>query len=126
MMKIALESIRIHGYHGVYEVEKDQGNEFEVDVWLFLNMNEAVASDEIIHTINYQRIYDIVLEVFDTRVNLLEHLCYKTGNKLLDEYDSLEKVWVRVSKIEPLYMEKCKKATVELTMYNKKVGEVEY
>ncbi len=125
-MKIAVEGIRVHGYHGVYEIEQQEGNEFEIDVYLFMQHNKALESDLLDQTVNYQDVYDIVLERMQLRVNLLEHLCHEIGQKLLDKYDSVEKVCVKVSKLKPLYMEKCKKATVELTMFGKKIGLNKY
>ena len=54
-MKIKLNKIKLFGYHGVYEKETSDGQEFLISVSLKVS-NKYACSDELDQTIDYSKI----------------------------------------------------------------------
>jgi 7,8-dihydroneopterin aldolase/epimerase/oxygenase len=51
--RIALTGLRVRGNHGVFDHERRDGQEFVVDVVLFVDTRAAAASDDLADTIDY-------------------------------------------------------------------------
>lgn len=51
--RIALNGLLVRGHHGVYEHEKRDGQEFGVDVVVWLDLGPAAAGDDLRRTANY-------------------------------------------------------------------------
>ncbi|WP_018603612.1 dihydroneopterin aldolase [Mycobacterium sp. 155] len=62
--RIELRGLRVRGNHGVFEHERRDGQEFVVDITVWLDLQAAAASDELGDTLDYgalaQRAADIV------------------------------------------------------------------
>lgn len=62
--RIELVGLRANGFHGVFEHERREGQEFVVDVVLHVDTREAAASDDLAATVDYgavaQRVHDLV------------------------------------------------------------------
>jgi dihydroneopterin aldolase len=71
--RISLENIRLYGYHGASENERELGQRFEIDVEIIADLSEAVASDDMKKTVNYEKVYRLVeSEVVNQKYHLLE------------------------------------------------------
>ncbi len=110
---IAIEGIDVFAYHGVYAVEKEQGNRFLVDLYLTTDLSEAARLDELGATVDYQQVYEVVLEQMALRANLLETLVFRIGEALLAQFGQLESVKVRVRKQAPHAMPFCRESYTE-------------
>ncbi len=51
--RITLTGLRVRGYHGVFDHEKQNGQEFVVDVTAWLDLGPAARSDEVERTLHY-------------------------------------------------------------------------
>jgi dihydroneopterin aldolase len=72
---IALHGLREFGYHGVFDFEKEQGQEFVVDVDIETDFSSAVATDNIGNTVNYADVATIAVEgITKQRFDLIETL----------------------------------------------------
>jgi dihydroneopterin aldolase len=62
--RITLTGLRVFGRHGVYEHEKRDGQEFVVDLTVWLDLSAAARSDDLADTVDYgalaQRAADVV------------------------------------------------------------------
>jgi len=62
--RVEVRGIRATGHHGVFDVEKEQGQEFVVDVVLHLDTRPAAASDDLSDAVDYgvvaQQVHDVV------------------------------------------------------------------
>ncbi|AUN39095.1 Probable dihydroneopterin aldolase (plasmid) [Tsukamurella tyrosinosolvens] len=62
--RIELTGLRVRGNHGVFEHERRDGQEFVVDLVLWVDSRPAAASDDLNDTVDYgalaQRAHDIV------------------------------------------------------------------
>ncbi|MCA0155849.1 dihydroneopterin aldolase [Tsukamurella sp. M9C] len=62
--RIELTGLRVRGNHGVFEHERRDGQEFVIDLVLWVDSRPAAASDDLNDTVDYgalaQRAHDIV------------------------------------------------------------------
>jgi len=87
--RIELKGLRVRGFHGVYEFERRQGQDFVVDVSLGLSLDRAAESDDVADTVHYGELASRLAEVVAGEpVNLLETL----ASRLLDVCMSEERV----------------------------------
>jgi 7,8-dihydroneopterin aldolase/epimerase/oxygenase len=51
--RIVLTGLRIRGHHGVFEQEKRDGQEFLVDVTVWIDLDTAARTDDLADTLDY-------------------------------------------------------------------------
>lgn len=51
--RITLTGLRVRGNHGVFEHEKRDGQDFLVDITVWLDLTEATTSDDLAKTMHY-------------------------------------------------------------------------
>lgn len=51
--RIALTGLKVRGFHGVFEHEKRDGQDFLIDATLWLDLKAAAASDDLADTVDY-------------------------------------------------------------------------
>ena len=75
-MKTSIHFDRMHfyAYHGVDPQEQLVGNEFSIDLMLYVPFGSAMRSDSLSNTINYAHIYEEVSVVMATPSRLLENV----------------------------------------------------
>jgi 7,8-dihydroneopterin aldolase/epimerase/oxygenase len=72
---LTLTGLRARGHHGVYDFEREQGQEFVVDVLLELDLNGAALTDNVVDTVHYGHLADrLVAVITGEPVNLIETL----------------------------------------------------
>ena len=72
---ITLSGLRVRGRHGVFDFERERGQDFVVDVRLELDLAPAAASDEVTDTVHYGELAErLAAIVAGEPVNLLETL----------------------------------------------------
>ncbi len=114
MGTIALEGIEVYAYHGVYPREKREGNLYIVDAYLETSLEKAAATDALSETLDYQQVYELILRHMETPVNLLERLCGQMGEEIMARYPEVNQLTLRLSKVRPLAMEKCRRTYVQM------------
>ncbi len=73
--EILLTGLTVFGRHGVYAREREEGQEFTVDLRLRLSLSAAAASDDVADTVHYGELADEVAAVVAGEpVNLIETL----------------------------------------------------
>lgn len=110
---IAIESIEIFAYHGVYQIEREAGNRFFVDLYLETNLQKAAKSDNLDDTIDYFTVYKLVLDKMEDPANLLETLVFRIGPAILERFPQLQSAKVRVRKQSPHAMSHARETYVE-------------
>ena len=81
-MKIRINKIKLFGYHGVYKIEKEKGQNFIISVEI--KIVDTDYKDKIENTVDYMGIVDIVKDVFSAkRYNLIETLSVDISNKII-------------------------------------------
>jgi len=110
--KIILEGLEFHAYHGVYPHERDSGNWFEVDIEVETDFSEGAARDEISGTVNYETLFTIIKREMEKPSKLLETVVEQIVARVLSDLPAVEKVEVKISKLNPPIGGKCRKASV--------------
>ncbi len=105
--EVFLEKIYFRANHGVYEIERLEGNDFEVSVRMRMNLPEGVHTDQLSGTIDYSEVYERIRIQMSQPRNLLEHLSHRIGLELLLHYPQISDIELTVKKSSPKYMEDC-------------------
>jgi 7,8-dihydroneopterin aldolase/epimerase/oxygenase len=61
--RITLTGLRVRGHHGVYDHEKRDGQEFVVDVTVWIDLDRAAATDDVAETVHYGELASRVAEI---------------------------------------------------------------
>ncbi|GAA1754082.1 dihydroneopterin aldolase [Luedemannella helvata] len=81
---ITLTGLTARGRHGVYEFEREQGQDFVVDVVLALDLAPAATSDDVADTVHYGELADRLVEIIEgDPVNLIETLAGRLADACL-------------------------------------------
>jgi len=97
--EITLTGVRAYGYHGVFEAERREGQEFVVDVTLFLSTAAAAASDDVADTVHYGEVAERIVELVGGEpLNLIEALAARIADDLLITHEIVRMVAVTVHK----------------------------
>jgi len=96
---IRLTGIKGFGYHGVFEEERANGQDFYVDVELEVDLTRASISDDVKDTINYAEVIDLVVEEITTNpVSLIEKLAGRIAERIKMTFAQAARVTVTVHK----------------------------
>ena len=97
--QIVLAGIHGFGYHGVFEHERKDGQDFFVDLTLSVDLTAPSNSDAIEDTVNYAEITDLVVEeITSNPVNLIEKLAGRIAERVLNQHLKVQQVSVTVHK----------------------------
>ncbi len=101
MDKIILKGIRFHGYHGVAEAERQLGQKYEIDLELMADLSTAGKTDDLIHTIDYAQVVQLVIEIgTQGSFQLFEALAETIAGEILTQFQ-IEEVRITAKKLSP-------------------------
>ena len=96
--EITLTGLTVFGYHGVFDFERRQGQEFTVDLTLQLSLVAAAASDDVADTVHYGEFADQVAAVLSGEpADLLETVAQRIADRAL-AYARVDAVEVTIHK----------------------------
>ena len=101
MGTIKLKNIRTFSYHGCLIEEGKIGSDYSVDLEIRTNLKHSSESDNLKDTVDYVHLNKIVIEEMAIRSNLLEHVAKRIIDRALSELETVSKIKVAVSKINP-------------------------
>ena len=82
--RIVLTGLRATGHHGVFAHERQDGQEFLIDVTVHLSLREAAAADELDDTVNYGELAEKVVAAVETDpVDLIETVAERVATVAL-------------------------------------------
>ena len=98
--KITLKGLKFTACHGYLDIEKSRPQAFIVDADLYADLFEAGTSDDLADTVNYSDVADLIEKIMVKAepVNLIEHICEKICNHILNDFPAVKKVEVTVKK----------------------------
>lgn len=86
---ITLTGLKVYGYHGVFDFERREGQDFIVDVTLHTDTRTAAASDALVDTADYGTLAeDIAAIIAGEPLNLIETLAERIADHCLTVADS--------------------------------------
>ena len=98
MAIVRLEGMSVFGHHGARPYEKEAGQRLEVDLELLPLSDAGETSDRLVDTIDYDRLYELVREVVETRsFHLLEALARTVADTILERFP-IRRAHVRIAK----------------------------
>jgi dihydroneopterin aldolase len=98
---VSLEGMEFHAFHGFYDFEREQGNDFVIDVHVTTDFDKAAQSDDLSGTVNYETIYAIVKEEMQESNKLLERLAQRMITKMFEAFDLAECIEISIAKQNP-------------------------
>lgn len=111
---ITLDGLTFHAYHGVMPQERRVGNEFVVDLRLKVDYEQAALTDDLDGTVNYAEVYETVRTEMEQPSALLEHVAARIGRSLLQRFDRIGSVQLRLAKRNPPMGADIRTAAVEM------------
>lgn len=99
MDRINLSGLRVYAYHGVLPEEKEKGQEFILDITIWLDTLPAGLSDELDKTVNYAKMAEEAVNAFTSqRFNLIEAAARKVSRTLIGKFELIREIEVTVNK----------------------------
>ena len=99
MDRISIYGITATGYHGVFEHEKRDGQEFRIDVVLHVDISAAAATDDVANTVDYGAVSQLVVAQIQAGPwDLIEKLGSEIAGAILSTWPQVATVDVVVHK----------------------------
>ncbi|MDF2509792.1 MAG: diguanylate cyclase [Microbacterium sp.] len=96
--EIVLTGLTVFGRHGVYAHEREEGQDFTIDLRLRLSLEQAAASDDVTDTVHYGELAEkVAAVVVGEPVNLIETLAERIASTALED-ERVQNVTVTVHK----------------------------
>ena len=84
--RLAVVGLEARGFHGVFDVERREGQVFRVDLTLGLDTAGAAASDDLQDTVDYGTLSSKVRDIVEgPAVDLIETLAHRIATECLQE-----------------------------------------
>lgn len=84
--RIVLTGLRVFGHHGVYEHERRDGQEFVVDLTVWVDLDRAAETDDLDDTLNYGALATRAAEIVGGKPrNLLESVGAEIANEVMQD-----------------------------------------
>ncbi|AHI23619.1 dihydroneopterin aldolase [Corynebacterium vitaeruminis] len=97
--RIELTGLKARGYHGVFDFEKREGQDFVVDMVCWLDFSAAAKSDDLADTINYAELAQIAHDVITGEpYDLIEKVSATIADRVMESFGQLFAVEVTVHK----------------------------
>ena len=112
---IRIENMEFYSFHGHFKEEQIVGNKFIVDLAIETDMKVPSESDNLKDAVDYQRVYQIIKFEMEKKSHLLEHIAGRIIDAIYSEMKGIQKITVKVSKMNPSMGGKIGSVSVELT-----------
>lgn len=120
MDKIIIKNLKFYAYHGVNEEEKEDGQQFELDIECFLDLTEPCLTDDIDDTVSYAKIIKRVRTTFLIEKNdLIERAAHRVADEILKSFPKIESVKVCLRKPDAPIQAEFDYVAVEITVDRK-------
>lgn len=117
---ILLENLRIFAHHGVGEQETIVGNEFTIDLRLKVDIRQAMQTDDVLETVSYADVCEVVKAEMAIPSRLLEHAGGRIINRLFHDFPLIEEIELKLMKRNPPMGADIKAAGIEIHQLRRK------
>lgn len=101
MDKICIEELKIFAYHGVFEHENINGQNFFVNAVLYVDNEKAGISDSLDDSVDYSKVCSLIERVMtENTYKLIETAAQRIAEAILTEFKLVNSVDVEVRKPE--------------------------
>lgn len=98
---VEVSGIECYSYHGCMKEESILGGKYIVEVSIETDFSEAAQTDELIDTIDYVEIKDIVKAEMAIRSKLIEHVGQRITNRFKNAFKTMISSTVKIRKLNP-------------------------
>lgn len=99
MDEICISNLEVFCHHGVFEEENTLGQKFLVSAVLYTDTRRAGKSDELEYSIHYGEVCHTIKKIMEGRnYKLLEAVAETLADRLLHQYDRLQKIKLEIKK----------------------------
>jgi len=99
MLTIQLHQLQFFAYHGLYEVEKINGNNFLMDIDICIG--ETGKIENINQTIDYVKVYDLISNRMKVPTPLLETLAQELAAGIYVLDNRIISITISIKKLTP-------------------------
>ena len=101
MDKITIKNLKIFAYHGCNPEEKENGQNFYLDIDYYINMEKACRSDDLDDTVSYAKVVKAVTRAFTAEsFNLIEKAAQTVADAIFENFETIYKVEITLKKPE--------------------------
>ena len=118
---VKVENLKIYAFHGCMDEEKVIGSDYVINMRALCFVGEKVFNDDITQTVDYVDLARIAKREMAVRSKLLEAVIKRIIDASFKEIDSLEELYVSVSKINPPINADVKSVSVTMSKKRKEV-----
>ncbi len=101
MAWIALEGMKFHAFHGVYEAEQILGTDYSVNVYVKTGIARAAATDDLVATVNYESIFHICRLEMEQPRKLIETVLANIIARMKHQFPEMQALRIRLYKMNP-------------------------
>ena len=118
---VKVENLKIYAFHGCMDEEKVIGSDYVINMKAMCFVGEKVFNDDITQTVDYVDLARIAKREMAVRSKLLEAVIKRIIDASFKEIDSLEELYVSVSKINPPINADVRSVSVTMSKKRKEV-----
>lgn len=113
---IRVENIQLFSNHGCLDEEGKIGSAYEVSLEIEADLTPSALSDELVDTVDYVLLNNIVREEVAIRSKLLETVVLRILKRILKESQLTKKATVQLAKINPPIGGNVERVTIEMSL----------
>lgn len=98
---IALEGVKFHAFHGVFEQERKVGAEFEVSLEVQVVVSDSMRSDRLVGTVSYADLYAVCRSEMEKPSALIEHVALRIADSVRALSADIIHGRIRLRKLHP-------------------------
>jgi len=84
--RITLTGLRVFGRHGVFEHEKRDGQEFVIDITVWLDLTAAAETDDLTRTLHYGELAELAAGIVSGEpYDLIERVAGKIADEVMKD-----------------------------------------
>lgn len=101
MNSIYIKGLKIYAYHGVFAEERDNGQEFILDIRCFFKTDKVCINDNIDNSVNYAEVIDTARHAFTSaNYNTIERAAQQVISAIFMQFPLVKKINIVVKKPE--------------------------
>ena len=101
MDKILVRNLKIFAYHGVNPEEKENGQNFVLDIDAFVDIDVPCRTDDVEDTVSYAKIIKETVKIFTSQKDdLLERASQRVADGLFERFDKIQALRILLKKPE--------------------------
>ena len=98
---IKVKGIRSYSFHGCLNEETKIGGNYITDVEVYCDFKSAATDDDLLKTVDYVEIKEIVYFEMKKNKKLIESVAYSIINRIKKDFKIVSKCKVEIQKINP-------------------------